>query len=161
MRFRTFAICVLSLTVPVVAAAQRPAANAANIPALMSVDFGSRSGVGPIDVLGFSWGVSNSGKMSFGSGGGEGKATFHDFNITHKADKASPVLFQGCATGTHFPQVTLTVNAQFADGSVRPALKLTLSDVLISSYSESSDGSAPVESISLSYNNITYAYVPQ
>jgi type VI protein secretion system component Hcp len=28
------------------------------------------------------------------SGGGEGKATFHDLSFTHYIDKASPVLFQ-------------------------------------------------------------------
>ena len=29
---------------------------------------------------------------STSGGGGEGKATFHDFNFTHNVDKASPVL---------------------------------------------------------------------
>ena len=30
-----------------------------------------------IEVLSFSWGVTNTGAKGFGGGGGEGKATFH------------------------------------------------------------------------------------
>ena len=48
-----------------------------------------------IEVLSWSWGVSNAGQMRGGSGGGEGKASFHDLSFTHKIDKASPVLLQG------------------------------------------------------------------
>ena len=52
-----------------------------------------------IEVLSYSWGVTNAGSMSHGGGGGEGKATFHDLSFVHKIDKASPVLLQTCATG--------------------------------------------------------------
>ena len=166
MRFRTFA-CVLSLAFTVVAAAQSgsshftPAASAANIPALMSIDFRSAGGGGggQVEVLSYSWGVSNSGSMGFGSGGGEGKASFTDLNFTHTIDKSSPVLFQGYTGHVRFPQVKLTVNAQFADGSVRPFATVTLSDVLISGYAQSSDGALPVETLSLNYQNITFALV--
>src|SRR5678815_2292829 len=60
-----------------------------------------------IEVLSFSWGVSNAGSMGYGSGGGEGKATFHDLSFTHKVDKASPVLMQACATGVHLKDLSL------------------------------------------------------
>ena len=45
-----------------------------------------------VEVLSWSWGVTNSGAIRAGSGGGTGKATFNDFNFTHHVDKASPVL---------------------------------------------------------------------
>src|SRR5580765_1034169 len=61
-----------------------------------------------IEVLSYSFGVSNAGSMSYGSGGGEGKATFHDLSFTHKVDKASPVLMQACATGVHLKEATIT-----------------------------------------------------
>src|SRR5690349_2775127 len=61
-----------------------------------------------IEVLSFSWGVTNAGSMAFGSGGGEGKASFHDLSFTHKVDKASPVLWQACTTGTHLKEGTIT-----------------------------------------------------
>ena len=40
---------------------------------------------GEIEVLS-SWGVSQTGTMSSGGGAGSGKATFHDFVITHHLD---------------------------------------------------------------------------
>ena len=166
MRFRTFA-CVLSLAFTVVAAAQSgsshftAAASAANIPALMTIDVRTPGGDGggQVEVLTYSWGVSNSGSMGYGSGGGEGKASFHDLSFTHRVDKASPVLFQDFTAHIRFPQVKLTVNAQFADGSVRPFATVTLSDVVISGYAQSSDGALPVETLSLNYQNITFALV--
>ena len=48
-----------------------------------------------IEVLSWSWGVSNPGSRGGGSGGGAGKATFHDLSFTHHIDKASPVLLKG------------------------------------------------------------------
>jgi type VI secretion system secreted protein Hcp len=41
-----------------------------------------------VEVLSWSWGVSSAGTIRGGSGGGAGKATFHDFNFTHHVDKA-------------------------------------------------------------------------
>jgi len=61
-----------------------------------------------IEVLSYSWGVSNAGSMAHGSGGGEGKATFHDLSFVHKIDKSSPVLLQNCATGVHIKEATIT-----------------------------------------------------
>ena len=55
-----------------------------------------------IAVKSISWGVANTGSMAAGSGGGEGKAVFHDLTFTHFIDKASPVLMQACATGVHY-----------------------------------------------------------
>ncbi len=61
-----------------------------------------------IEVLSYSWGVTNAGSMGHGSGGGEGKATFHDLSFVHNVDKASPVLMQACATGAHLKEATIT-----------------------------------------------------
>ncbi len=43
-----------------------------------------------IEVLSWSWGVSQAGSMGPGGGGGAGKPSFSDFNFTHHIDKASP-----------------------------------------------------------------------
>ena len=61
-----------------------------------------------IEVLSWSWGVQQSGTMAHGGGGGEGKASFNDFNFTHHVDKASPVLMKACATGEHIKEATIT-----------------------------------------------------
>ena len=44
-----------------------------------------------IEVLSFSWGLTNSASSSSSSGGGGGKATFQDLTIVHNIDKASRV----------------------------------------------------------------------
>ena len=64
---------------------------------------------GEIELLSWSWGVTQSGTMAHGGGGGEGKANFNDFNFTHHIDKASPVLMKACATGEHIKEATITV----------------------------------------------------
>ena len=61
-----------------------------------------------IEVLSFSWGVTNAANIGGGGGGGAGKATFQDLSIVHKIDKASPKLLKACATGTHLKEATIT-----------------------------------------------------
>jgi len=50
-----------------------------------------------IEVLSFSWGVTNPGSISPGGGGGAGKATFQDLTIVHNIDKAYEGLCHGYA----------------------------------------------------------------
>ena len=45
-----------------------------------------------IEVLSFSWGVTNAASSVAGGGGGAGRATFQDLSIVHTIDKASPRL---------------------------------------------------------------------
>ena len=61
-----------------------------------------------IEVLSFSWGVTNPRPTGGGGGGGAGKATFQDLSIVHRIDKASPQLLLACATGKHLPDATIT-----------------------------------------------------
>jgi type VI secretion system secreted protein Hcp len=114
-----------------------------------------------IDVLSFSWGASNSGSMAAGGGGGTGKSSFQDFHFTKGADKASPNLFQSCASGKHIPKAVLTVRK--AGEKQQEYYKITLSDVLVSSYQaggHGGDGAVP-ESFSLNYSKIEFEYAPQ
>ncbi|MDQ6800668.1 MAG: type VI secretion system tube protein Hcp [Acidobacteriota bacterium] len=67
---------------------------------------------GWIDVVGFSFGVPQTGPHGSGGGGGAGKVAVHDISITKKVDKASPMLMTAAATGKHFPTVTLDANGQ-------------------------------------------------
>ena len=54
---------------------------------------------GEIDVLAFSWGMSQSGSMHIGGGGGSGKVNVQDMSITKYLDKASTVLMQKWCSG--------------------------------------------------------------
>ena len=94
---------------------------------------------GEIEVESFSWGVSQT-TTRLGSGAGAGRAVFQDLHFTTSVSKASPVLFQKCATGQHLKEAVLTCRK--AGGEQREEfLKITLSDVLVSSYQAA--GSAP------------------
>ena len=61
-----------------------------------------------IDVLAWSFGVSQSGTMHMGEGGTAGKANVQDISITKYVDAASPNLFLFCCNGQHVKKVTLT-----------------------------------------------------
>ena len=61
-----------------------------------------------IDVLSYSWGISQTGTMSYGGGGGAGKANFGDFSFMMRMNKATPKLMQACANGSHIEDAILT-----------------------------------------------------
>ena len=99
-----------------------------------------------IDVLSFSWGVSQSGTMAHGSGGGEGKATFHDLSFVHKIDKSSPVLMQSCANGMHIKEASM-VGEKSSERGGEQFLKYTFKDVIISSYQDAGSQAGDVMNV--------------
>ena len=112
-----------------------------------------------IEVLSYSWGVSNSGSMSHGSGGGEGKATFHDLSFVHKIDKASPILFQVCATGEHIKEATITHRK--AGKEQHEYMILKLNDVIITGVTHGGSGDGHSENVSMSFAKFSLEYKPQ
>jgi type VI secretion system secreted protein Hcp len=115
-----------------------------------------------IDVLSYSWGVTQSGTMAFGGGGGAGKAQFSDFSFTTYTSKASPSLFLACASGQHIKEATITVRKAGGDQK-QDYLILKMTDVLVSSYNTSGSSGAdrPTESLSMVYAKIEFTYKEQ
>ena len=62
-----------------------------------------------IDVLAWSWGMSQSGTFHAGGGGGAGKANFQDISVTKWVDNSSAELMKYCANGDHFDSAKLIV----------------------------------------------------
>jgi type VI secretion system secreted protein Hcp len=113
-----------------------------------------------IEVLSYSWGVSNAGSMAHGSGGGEGKASFHDLSFVHSIDKASPVLMQACATGTHLKEATLTHRK--AGKGQQEYLVIKMNDIIVTSVSHGSSGEGKgMENVSLAFGKVSLEYKPQ
>jgi type VI secretion system secreted protein Hcp len=112
-----------------------------------------------IEVLSFSWGVSNTGSMASGSGGGEGKATFHDLSFVHNVDKASPVLMQACATGTHLKDATITHRK--AGKGQQEFMIVKMNDVIITSVTHGGSGDGHSENVSLAFAKVNVEYKPQ
>lgn len=103
-----------------------------------------------IEVLSFSWGVTNS--ATAGGGGGAGKASFNDFVFTKKVDKSSPALMQACASGKHFKDVVVEI----LNDKGATLGRISFSDVMVSSYETGgAGGDIPIESVSFNYSTIT------
>jgi len=114
---------------------------------------------GEIDVLSWSWGISQTGTMGFGGGGGAGKANFNDLSIMHAVDKASPVIMQKCATGEHIKEATLV--SRKAGKGQQEYLIIKMSDILVTSVQPSGSSEHPMESFSLNFAKIDFEYKPQ
>ena len=114
-----------------------------------------------IEVLSWSWGVSQSGTAGQGGGGGAGKASFQDFNFTHHVDKASPLLMKACATGEHIRDATITVRK--AGKGQQEFLIIKMTDVIVTSVSTSvsAEGDAAVEGVMLAFAKVDLEYRPQ
>src|SRR5258708_17288915 len=112
-----------------------------------------------IEVLWYSWGVTNAGSMAAGSGGGEGKATFHDLSFVHNIDKASPVLMQSCADGTHMKEATITHRK--AGKGQHEYLIVKMNDVIITSVTHGGSGDGHSENVSLAFAKVNVEYKPQ
>src|SRR5271167_1030318 len=103
-----------------------------------------------IEILSFSWGVSNAGSGAFGSGSGSGKASVSDINIMKHVDKATPSLWKYCFQGKSVGDADITVRKAGGDSPVE-YLKYKLTEVFVSSAQDSgSDGGGiATESLSL------------
>ena len=113
-----------------------------------------------VEVLSWSWGVSQSGSLDQGGGGGAGKATFNDFNFTHHLDKASPNLLKACATGSHIKEATITVRK--AGKGQQEFLIIKMNDVLITSVNLSSaEKGLTAENVALQFAKVDLEYKPQ
>ena len=112
-----------------------------------------------IEVLSYSWGVTNAGSMAHGTGGGEGKATFHDLSFVHNIDKASPVLMQACATGVHLKEATITHRK--AGKGQQEFLIIKMNDVIVTSVTDGDSENSRVETVSLAFAKVDLEYKPQ
>jgi type VI secretion system secreted protein Hcp len=115
-----------------------------------------------IEVLNWSWGMSQSGNMHTGTGGGAGKVSIQDLSLTKFVDKATPNLMMHCSSGKHVPKVTLTVRKAGGDSQVE-YLIINLEEVLISSLSTGGSGNDDrlIENITLNFAKVTVDYQPQ
>jgi type VI secretion system secreted protein Hcp len=114
-----------------------------------------------IDVLAWSWGVSNSGTTHMGGGGGSGKANFQDISVTKYIDSASHALLLACATGEHFTKAVLTVRK--AGKTQQPYVTITMEEVMITSASTGGSGGEDrlTENLSLNFAKVKFEYFQQ
>jgi type VI secretion system secreted protein Hcp len=114
-----------------------------------------------IDVVSWSWGETNSGSHAGGGGGGSGKVSMNDFSFAMTMNKATPKLMLACATGQHIKNAILICRK--AGTEQQEYLKITFTDLLVSSYQTggSQGQEVPIDSISLNFSKIEFGYKPQ
>jgi type VI secretion system secreted protein Hcp len=114
-----------------------------------------------IDVLAWSWGLSQSGTTHLGSGGGAGKVSVQDLSLTKYVDKSSMGLVTACCNGKHFPKAKLTVRS--AGASPLEYLTITMKDCLISAVSTGGSGGEDrlTENVTINFAAFTVEYRSQ
>lgn len=114
-----------------------------------------------IEILSYSFGVTQQGRASSGTGGTGGKADFHDFSFSMYTNKSSPKLWLNCANGKHIPSAVLTVRK--AGEKPQDYMTYTFTDLIISSYQTGGSGGADLTTDSITFNfaKLEYSYSPQ
>ena len=113
-----------------------------------------------IDVLAWSWGMSQSGTAHMGGGAGAGKVNVQDLSFTKYIDASSHALMLHCCNGKHIKEATLVVRK--AGESPLEYIKLTLSDLIVSSVSTGGSGGEDrlTENVTLNFAKFKYEYTP-
>ena len=115
-----------------------------------------------IDVLAWSWGMSQSGTMHSGGGGGSGKVSVQDMSITKWVDKASPNLIKYCCNGKQVDDAVLTVRKAGGASEVE-YIKITMEKVLVTSVSTGGSGGEDqlTENCTLNFGIVKFEYQQQ
>jgi type VI secretion system secreted protein Hcp len=114
---------------------------------------------GEIDVLAWSWGLSDSTSPG-GGGGGAGRVNIENISIQKLVDLASPLLLSFSAQGKHITDGTLTTRK--AGKLSGDFLLFKMTDVIVTSVhvSASQDTNQPAENITLSFGKVDFDYRP-
>ena len=117
-----------------------------------------RSHKGWVDVLAWSWGMSNSGSAQVGGGAGAGKANIQDLSYTSYIDTSSAPLMTAVATGQHFKTAFLNVR-RVADTPTE-FLKITMTEVLVTSLSTGGSGGEDrlTQNVTLNFAKVKVEY---
>ena len=114
-----------------------------------------------IDVLAWSWGISNSGSAHAGGGAGAGKANVQDLSFTKWVDSASPHLLLAACNGKHYKEALLTVRK--AGEKPVEYIKIKLEELMVTSVSTGGSGGEDrlTENVTLNFAKVHFDYTPQ
>lgn len=113
-------------------------------------------GGGMIEVLNWSWGITQSATTHDGGGGGAGGATHYDISITKYAEKSSVPLHRAAVLGDHITEATLVM--EYADGT--PYMMIELVDIIVKSQTITGypESIPHIEDITLNFAEYTITY---
>jgi type VI secretion system secreted protein Hcp len=113
---------------------------------------------GEIEIESFSWGASSPQATTPG-GGATGRVTMQDFTFTTTVTKASPKLFLALVERRRIKTALLTVRR--AGGQQQDFLKVTMSDVSVSSWKQEAGAELPMDNVSMNFGKVQIAYTGQ
>jgi len=114
-----------------------------------------------IDVLSWSWGMSQSGTTHMGSGGGAGKVNVQDLSVTKYVDQATAPLMLYCCNGGHIPDGKLTCRR--AGKTPLEFLVLELQEIIVAAVSTGGIGADDrmTENVTLNFEKFHCTYTVQ
>jgi type VI secretion system secreted protein Hcp len=113
-----------------------------------------------IDILAWSWGMSNSGTTHMATGGGGGKVNVQDISFTKYVDLSSNDLIKKCSNGTHIDTGRLTVRKSGGEAPVE-YFTIDFEMIMVTSYSTggSKDGLDRItENFTLNFRKFDITY---
>ena len=116
-----------------------------------------------MDVLAWSWNMTNSGTTHMGGGGGGGKVNVGDLAVTKYVDLASNDLMRKCCDGTHIESGTLTVRKSGGTAPVEYFV-MKIENIMVTSYQTggSKDGLDRIqENLMLNFRKFHITYTTQ
>jgi type VI secretion system secreted protein Hcp len=115
-----------------------------------------------IDVLNFTYGVTQSTSVATGGGLSAGKSTLTAFTFNQTYHKGSVPLFLAAATGKHIDKVTFTARKSAGDNQLE-YLVVDFEDCLVTSIqiSGGQENEIPNETVEIAYSKIKMKYYEQ
>jgi type VI secretion system secreted protein Hcp len=115
-----------------------------------------------IDVLSWSWGMTQSGSRHMGGGGGSGKVNVNDLTLIKYVDSATPNLMLFCCNGKHVSSALLTIRKSGGDSQLE-YMKIKMSDCLVTAVNGGAHtgDDRQTESVSLNFSKVEVDYTPQ
>ena len=116
-----------------------------------------------IDIISFSWGVSQTSTYGAGASGKEakaGRADFSNLTITKVLDKTSALLADHCASGDILKEVYILYDKPVGDKQ-QDYFRIYCKDALITSLQLSGSNENPTESVSFAFQGVEVAYRPE
>lgn len=92
-----------------------------------------------IDVLSWSWGMTQSGTTHMGGGSGGGKVDVQDLGIVKYVDHATAALHRHCSTGKHIDTATFKIRKAGGDTPVEYVV-IELKVIIVTSISQDRSG---------------------
>jgi type VI secretion system secreted protein Hcp len=116
-----------------------------------------------IDVLSFSFGVSQTSTYGAGASGKEakaGRADFTNLTISKVLDKTTPLLADHCASGNIIKSVYLQYAKPVGDEQ-DPYFRVYIQDALVTGVHLSGTNENPSETVSFAFQQVEWGYKPE